>query len=732
MTTQSSWRLALPLLLSFLVQSAFCQTVISIAQARAQADGATVTVRGIATNGAELGRIRYMQDGTAGIAAFPGTGSVSGFDERVRAGDSIEVTGRLLNFRGLLEISPITAFQVIASGRPLPAPKPVALSQINESVESQLVKAECLILQNAGAPFAGGTTIDVSDNKGGKSRVFLRNGHPLDGVKSPVGTFDMTFIVSQFDEVQLLPRTAADLVPVSCFYLTEIPDQSNIQATGFTLFWKTNLPATATLRYGLTPALGREIALNTAKTDQSAALTGLEPGRIYWAQVSTVKDGVTVQSPLQSFATRSLSSGQIKVYFNHPIDLSSAGGLKPDGDTDKACIDEIINRIDAAKQTIDASLYNNSRTDFTNALKAAHARGVRVRYIASLDTRSLALQPPPNFPVMYGNDGALMHNKFLAIDAESVNDSWVMSGSLNWTNSNVIDDYNNNIFVQDQSLARAYVVEFEEMWGSDTRFPGTPNARFGSLKTDNTPHRFIIGGRTVEQYFSPTDNVSQRIIEQIDRADATVAFALLSFTKNSIGTALENAFRRGVQVRGMIENIGDPGSEYAHLLSVGIPVRAHSFPNVLHHKYGVIDANRPDSDPTVITGSHNWTFNGEDRNDENTLIIHDSNIARLFQAEYLRRETENSVSVKTLPADGFSLSPNPAQEILRLETKSALPVGSRLEIWSVAGQLLRTEQVAAAQQAFDLPVAELPVGAYFLKIYTPDGLLALPFQTIRP
>jgi phosphatidylserine/phosphatidylglycerophosphate/cardiolipin synthase-like enzyme len=732
MTTQSIRQYVLLLLLLFCLQIVYGQAFISIADARQQAEGATIAVRGIVTNGPELGRIRYMQDGTAGIAAFPGTGSVSGFDERVRAGDSIEVTGRLLNFRGLLEISPITAFRVIVSGRPLPTPKPVMLAQIGESLESQLVKAECLLLQNAGTPFAGGTTVDLADNAGGKARLFLRNGHPLDGTKSPTGTVSMTFVVSQFDEYQLLPRSAADLVPSTCFYLTDIPDQSNIQTTGFALSWKTNLPATATLRYGSTPALGREIALTAAKTEQSAVLTGLQPGTIYWAQVTAANGGTTVQSPLQSFATRSESSGQIRVYFNHPIDLSAAGGLRPNGDSDKACIDAIINRIDSAKQTIDASLYNNSRTDLTNALKAAHARGVRVRYIAALDTRSIALQPPPAFPVIYGNAGALMHNKFLAIDAESVNDSWVMCGSLNWTNSNIIDDYNNNLFIQDQSLARTYVLEFEEMWGGSGRFADTAKMRFGSLKSDNTPHRFIIGGRTVEQYFSPTDNVTQRIIEQIDRADATVSFALLSFTKNTIGIALENAFNRGVRVRGMIENVNDPGSEYGHLLSVGIPVRVHSFANVLHHKYAVIDANRPDADPTVITGSHNWSFNGEDRNDENTVVIHDSNIARLFQAEYQRREAENSVSVKTLPTTDFDLLPNPATDNLRLTTRSPLPAGSRLEIWSVTGQLLRSDRVQAPGQTFVLPVAALPAGAYFLKISTPDGLLTLPFQTIRP
>jgi hypothetical protein len=37
---------------------------------------------------------------------------------------------------------------------------------------------------------------------------------------------------------------------------------------------------------------------------------------------------------------------------------------------------------------------------------------------------------------------------------------------MNWTNTNINNDLNNLLFIQDQSLARAYTLELEEMWGS--------------------------------------------------------------------------------------------------------------------------------------------------------------------------------------------------------------------------------------------------------------------------
>ena len=44
-----------------------------------------------------------------------------------------------------------------------------------------------------------------------------------------------------------------------------------------------------------------------------------------------------------------------------------------------------------------------------------------------------------------------------------------------------------------------------------------------------------------------------------------------------------------------------------------------------------------ESDPTVITGSMNWSANGDDTNDENTLIIHDAAVANQFYQEFAAR-----------------------------------------------------------------------------------------------
>jgi phosphatidylserine/phosphatidylglycerophosphate/cardiolipin synthase-like enzyme len=77
----------------------------------------------------------------------------------------------------------------------------------------------------------------------------------------------------------------------------------------------------------------------------------------------------------------------------------------------------------------------------------------------------------------------------------------------------------------------------------------------------------------------------------------------------------------------------------------GVDVIDHSPSSQLHHKYAIIDAEYVDSDPVVITGSHNWTWSANNINDESTLFIHDSDIAKLYSAEFNSRYCDCSMGL---------------------------------------------------------------------------------------
>jgi len=512
------------------------------------------------------------------------------------------------------------------------------------------------------------------------------------------------------------------------FYLLQQPEQSDIQPNSFRLSWKTNLPTTATILYGLVPeSAGNALVVHAYLDEHSVTLSDLAPGTVYWVRVVSARFSDTISAITRPFATQSLSTGIIKAYFSQGIDTNASGGLLPAGDTYQAVYQETLDRINAAQQTLDIAMYNTNRSDLVNAVKAAHARGVRVRYIAAAATANTALKPPPLFPVLYGNDSSLMHNKFLVIDADLPEHAWVQCGSMNWTNTNMVEDHNNTLFIQDQSLARAYELEFNEMWGGATPLPDPAASRFGSAKTDNTPHRFVIGGRQVSCYFSPSDQVTRQIEDAVRGADHQASFALFSFTKNELGNALIAEHKSGTWVRGLIENIHDQGTEYDWLRSNGVPVQAHPASPALHHKYAVLDAGYPDSEPTVVTGSHNWSQNAESNNDENTLIVKDATLAVLYQAEFERRWAENSTSTVHIAGHRFEVFPNPVRD--RLYVRQTHSTTGSIEVRDMAGTVVATASTHGALTEIQWPVS-LSAGPYLVTLKTAHGAATVSIQAI--
>lgn len=71
------------------------------------------------------------------------------------------------------------------------------------------------------------------------------------------------------------------------------------------------------------------------------------------------------------------------------------------------------------------------------------------------------------------------------------------------------------------------------------------------------------------------------------------------------------------------------------LVAVVLPASAApSAPQASPMSIAIIDVEG--SDPIVILGSYNWTDIGAYQNDENTLIIHDQDLAQAYYAEWLR------------------------------------------------------------------------------------------------
>ena len=105
------------------------------------------------TNGPELVIIRYLRDASAGIGLYDNANAAG-----LQRGDSVEVTGVLCDFNGLLEISPITSINLISSGNNLPNMQTTTIPSLGESLEGELVRVNKVLFVNAGATFSCNAT----------------------------------------------------------------------------------------------------------------------------------------------------------------------------------------------------------------------------------------------------------------------------------------------------------------------------------------------------------------------------------------------------------------------------------------------------------------------------------------------------------------------------------------------------------------------------------------------
>jgi hypothetical protein len=301
--------------------------VLTVKAARALGAGSTVTVRAVVLNGAEMGNIRYIQDAEAGLALYAQPSKLPGYGDLL-AGDSIQVTGQLKSYNGLLEMDPITSFHKLAGGRLLRAvrvPAAQATEAYEEANEGRLIelKGATRLLTPAGTPagpLAGNANYLLDGLPGVLVRVGAASTGPngLVGITAPTAEpFDVRGILSQYSPggtggYQLLPRLASDFVRGGGLpRLTEEPVPVNVSATSFTVVFSTLNPGDTRVRFGLDPKQLKESRLDPAQTTHhSLTLEDLIPGTTYYVEVSSRNAAGTETAAPVPFITASGKRGR--------------------------------------------------------------------------------------------------------------------------------------------------------------------------------------------------------------------------------------------------------------------------------------------------------------------------------------------------------------------------------------------------------------------------------------
>ncbi len=135
--------------------------VIPVADAR-DAQGSTVTVEGVVTFAPGFDdRQIFFQDGTGGMSVFD-SDLATNAGRALAVGDSIRITGTSTSFRSEVQISPVTAIEILATVDE-PEPRPVSAADINAGTfAGQFVVID-------------GTVIDIQIDGFGNQRVELED-----------------------------------------------------------------------------------------------------------------------------------------------------------------------------------------------------------------------------------------------------------------------------------------------------------------------------------------------------------------------------------------------------------------------------------------------------------------------------------------------------------------------------------------------------------------------------
>jgi phosphatidylserine/phosphatidylglycerophosphate/cardiolipin synthase-like enzyme len=320
--------------------------------------------------------------------------------------------------------------------------------------------------------------------------------------------------------------------------------------------------------------------------------------------------------PTPPIPTEDTTSNWYSVVFSDPTG--------PGADSQRGGPDaHLVAAIEGARASVDVAIYDFNLWSLREALLDAHRRGVTVRMVVESDNgggEELQELVEAGIPVKMDNHSGLMHNKFVLIDRFEV---W--TGSMNFTVNGAYRNDNNLVRVRSSRLAEDYLVEFEEMFLED---------QFGERSPSDTPYPVInIDGSRVEVYFSPEDDTAERIIQLVESAQESVYFMAFSFTSDDIAISMLYAADGGVEVVGVFDASqysSNMGTEFDRLLDAGQNVHLDGSPGFMHHKVIVIDRK------IVITGSYNFSASAENRNDENTLILHDPEIATIYIEEFTR------------------------------------------------------------------------------------------------
>ena len=177
------------------------------------------------------------------------------------------------------------------------------------------------------------------------------------------------------------------------------------------------------------------------------------------------------------------------------------------------------------------------------------------------------------------------------------------------------------------------------------------SGKFSIMKTANSRKSIKLGKTVVTPLFSPKDKIiTNNIIPLIESSKNYIYIPAFIITHDALTNSLIRAKHRGVDVKIILDATNTSGSrnKLKVLRMSGIPVKVENYAGKVHSKSIIID------DKYIIAGSMNFSNSGENKNDENVLIVEDERLARHYKGffEYLWKKIPDKYLKQGVRAEG--------------------------------------------------------------------------------
>ncbi|KAF2956911.1 phospholipase D-like domain-containing protein [Marinitoga sp. 38H-ov] len=290
-----------------------------------------------------------------------------------------------------------------------------------------------------------------------------------------------------------------------------------------------------------------------------------------------------------------------------------------EGNREKANWKYIKSLLDRAKKFVWMAIYDVNYYPFINELKELKKKGIDVRLVYETDNINSYINELSKIGIKTKHDKnyKLMHNKFLIIDGYCV-----ITGSTNFTNNGFGYNSNNSIVIFSNELAEDYMNEFNEMFEYEY---------YGKQSLDNKPYKKVeFDSGLIKPYFTPEDDLTDRIIELINNAKNSIHVMMFTFSKKEIADALIRAKNNGIDVKVIAEEYQSnyKWAQINYLKENGVNVILDKNNKTFHYKTMIIDGK------ITLTGSFNFTNSAQYNNDENSLIIYSEYISKEYENEF--------------------------------------------------------------------------------------------------